>query len=155
MVLFLNLKGVRIPLQNDGGENQRNSHTNLEIAVTHAEHVQIRTLLCEQYVAMEYLPGSTCSGIRLNASVSKKSSRVHFKKASCLPDSCSKQEVNVSTLLLGVRMVVSIMKFIVRLCEEVGVVKGVHLHSGEVRSVTTALKVVDEVREEVQEIQDE
>ena len=36
-------------------------------------------------------------------------------------------------------------------CEEVGVVKGVHLLSGEVRSVTTALKVVEEVQEEVQE----
>ena len=36
-------------------------------------------------------------------------------------------------------------------CEEVGFVKRVHLLSGEVRSVTTALKVV----EEVQEIEDE
>ena len=40
-------------------------------------------------------------------------------------------------------------------CEEVGVVKGVHLLSGEVRSVTTALEVVEEVQEEVQEIGDE
>ena len=40
-------------------------------------------------------------------------------------------------------------------CEEVGVVKGVHLLSGEVRSVITALKVVAEVQEEVQEIGDE
>ena len=40
-------------------------------------------------------------------------------------------------------------------CEEVGVVKVVHLLSGEVRSVTTALKVVEEVQEEVQEIEDE
>ena len=40
-------------------------------------------------------------------------------------------------------------------CEEVGVVKGVHLLSGDVRSVTTALKVVEEVQEEVQEIGDE
>ena len=40
-------------------------------------------------------------------------------------------------------------------CEEVGVVKEVHLLSGEVRSVTTALKVVEEVQEEVQEIKDE
>ena len=39
-------------------------------------------------------------------------------------------------------------------CEEVGVVKGVHLLSGEVRIVTTALKVVEEVQEEVQEIED-
>ena len=39
-------------------------------------------------------------------------------------------------------------------CEEVGVVKGVHLLSGEVRSVTTALKVVEEVQEEVQEVED-
>ena len=42
-----------------------------------------------------------------------------------------------------------------RACEEVGVVKGVHLLSGEVRSVATALKVVEEVQEEVQEIKDE
>ena len=42
-----------------------------------------------------------------------------------------------------------------RICEEVGVVKGVHLHSGEIRSVTTALKVVEEVQEEMQEIKDE
>ena len=40
-------------------------------------------------------------------------------------------------------------------CEEVGVVKGVHLLSGEVRSVTTAFKVVEEVQEEVKEIGDE
>ena len=37
-------------------------------------------------------------------------------------------------------------------CEEVGVVKGVHLLSGEVSSVTTALKVVKEVQEDVQEV---
>ena len=36
-------------------------------------------------------------------------------------------------------------------CEEVGVVKGVHLHSGDVRRVATALKVVEEVLKEVQE----
>ena len=40
-------------------------------------------------------------------------------------------------------------------CEEVGVVKGVHLLSDEVRSVATALKVVEEVHEEVQEVKDE
>ena len=40
-------------------------------------------------------------------------------------------------------------------CEEVGLVKGVHLLSSEVRSVTAALKVVEEVQEEVQEIKDE
>ena len=40
-------------------------------------------------------------------------------------------------------------------CEQVGVVKGVHVLSGEARSVTTALKVVEEVQEEVQEIKDE
>ena len=40
-------------------------------------------------------------------------------------------------------------------CEEVGVVKRLHLLSGEVRSVTTALKVVEEVQEEVQEVKDE
>ena len=41
------------------------------------------------------------------------------------------------------------------MCEEVGFVSRVHLLSGEVRSVTTALKVVEEVQEEVQEIEDE
>ena len=40
-------------------------------------------------------------------------------------------------------------------CEEAGVVKGVHLLSGEVRCVTSALKVVEEVQEEVQEVKDE
>ena len=40
-------------------------------------------------------------------------------------------------------------------CEEVGVVKRVQLLLGEVRSVTTALKVVEEVQEEVQKIKDE
>ena len=40
-------------------------------------------------------------------------------------------------------------------CEEVGVVKGVHLLSGEVRTVATALKVVEEVQEEVPEVEDE
>ena len=39
-------------------------------------------------------------------------------------------------------------------CEEVGFVRRVHLLSGEVRSVSTALKVVEEVQEEVQEIED-
>ena len=37
-------------------------------------------------------------------------------------------------------------------CAEVGFVRKVHLLSSEVRSVTTALKVVEEVQEEVQEI---
>ena len=40
-------------------------------------------------------------------------------------------------------------------CEEVGFVSRVNLFSGEVRSVTAALKVVEEVQEEVQEIEDE
>ena len=40
-------------------------------------------------------------------------------------------------------------------CEEVGVVKRVHLLSGEVRRVATALKVVEEVQEEVQGVKDE
>ena len=40
-------------------------------------------------------------------------------------------------------------------CEGVGVVKGVHLLSGEVRSDNTALKVLEEVQDEVQEIKDE
>ena len=41
------------------------------------------------------------------------------------------------------------------ICEEVGFVSRVHLLSGEVRSVTTALKVVEEMQEEVREIEDE
>ena len=41
------------------------------------------------------------------------------------------------------------------ICEEVGVVKRVHLLSGEVRRLATALKVVEEVQEEVQEVKDE
>ena len=40
-------------------------------------------------------------------------------------------------------------------CEEVGFVRRVHLLSGEVRSVTTAPKIVEEVQEVVQEIEDE
>ena len=40
-------------------------------------------------------------------------------------------------------------------CEEVGVVKRVHLLSSEVRRGATALKVVEEVQEEVQEVKDE
>ena len=40
-------------------------------------------------------------------------------------------------------------------CEEVGVIKRVHLLSGEVRRVATALKEVEDVQEEVQEVKDE
>ena len=40
-------------------------------------------------------------------------------------------------------------------CGEVGLVTRLHLLFGEVRSVTTALKVVEEVQEEVQEIESE
>ena len=40
-------------------------------------------------------------------------------------------------------------------CEEVGFVNRVHLLSSEVRNVTVALKVVEEMQEEVQEIEDE
>ena len=40
-------------------------------------------------------------------------------------------------------------------CAEVGVVKGVHLLSGEVRRGATALQVVEEMQEEVQEVKDE
>ena len=40
-------------------------------------------------------------------------------------------------------------------CEEVGVVKRVHFLSGEVRRVATALKAVEDVQEEVQEVKDE
>ena len=40
-------------------------------------------------------------------------------------------------------------------CEEVGLVIGLHLLFGEVRSVTTTLKVVEEVQEGLQEIGDE
>ena len=40
-------------------------------------------------------------------------------------------------------------------CEGVGVVNGVHLLSGEVRCVATALKVVEELHEEMQEVKGE
>ena len=40
-------------------------------------------------------------------------------------------------------------------CEDVGVVQRVHLLSGEVRKVATALKVVEEVQGEVQGVKDE
>ena len=40
-------------------------------------------------------------------------------------------------------------------CEEVGVVTRVHLLSGEVRRVATALKVVEEVQEEMLEVKNE
>ena len=40
-------------------------------------------------------------------------------------------------------------------CEEVGVVKRVHTLSGGVHRLATALKVVEEVQEEVQEMEDE
>ena len=40
-------------------------------------------------------------------------------------------------------------------CEEVGVVKRVHTRLGRVHRLATALKVVEEVQEEVQEIKDE
>ena len=40
-------------------------------------------------------------------------------------------------------------------CEEVGVVKRVHTLLGGVHRLATALKVVEEVQEEVQEIKDE
>ena len=41
------------------------------------------------------------------------------------------------------------------LCEGLDIVNGVHLLSGEVCSVTTALKVVEEVQEGLQEIERE
>ena len=40
-------------------------------------------------------------------------------------------------------------------CEEVGLIIRLDLLSGGVRSVTTVLKVVEEVQQEVQEIEDE
>ena len=40
-------------------------------------------------------------------------------------------------------------------CEEVGVVKRVHTPSGGVHRLATALKVVEEMQEEVREIKDE
>ena len=40
-------------------------------------------------------------------------------------------------------------------CEQVGVVKRVHTLLGGVHRLATALKVVEEVQEEVQEIKDE
>ena len=42
-----------------------------------------------------------------------------------------------------------------KMCGEVGFVSRVHLLFGDVRNVTTALKVVEDVREELQEIEDE
>ena len=41
------------------------------------------------------------------------------------------------------------------LCEEVGVVKRVHTLLGGVHRVATALKVVEEVQEEMQEVENE
>ena len=53
--------------------------------------------------------------------------------------------LDVSLLVvIGVRLIT---------CDDVGVVKTVHLFSGEVRRVATALKVVEEVQEEVQEVE--
>ena len=40
-------------------------------------------------------------------------------------------------------------------CGEVGLVSRVHLLQGGVRSVSTVLKVVEEMQEEVQEVEDE
>ena len=54
---------------------------------------------------------------------------------------------------LCVGLDVSLLEVVI--CEEVGVVKGVHLLSGEVRSVATALMVVEELQEEVQDVKDE
>ena len=48
-----------------------------------------------------------------------------------------------------------VVRFALITCEEVGVVKRVHLLAGEVRRVATALKVVEEVQEEVQGVKDE
>ena len=48
-----------------------------------------------------------------------------------------------------------VVVFGLTICEEVGFVSRVHLLSGEVRSTTTALKVVEEVQEGLQEIGDE
>ena len=42
-----------------------------------------------------------------------------------------------------------------RRCEEVGVVKRVHTLLGGVHRLATALKIVEEVQEEVQEVKDE
>ena len=44
---------------------------------------------------------------------------------------------------------------VLQFCEEVGVVKRVHTLLGGVHGLATALKVVEEVQEEVQEIKDE
>ena len=40
-------------------------------------------------------------------------------------------------------------------CEEVGFVSRVHILSGEMRKVPAALKIVEEVQEKMQEIEDE
>ena len=59
--------------------------------------------------------------------------------------------VKVETLLISKKIYATFSSN----CGEVGFVSRVHLLLGEVRSVTTALKVVEEVQEEVQEIEDE
>ena len=59
---------------------------------------------------------------------------------------------------LCVGLDVSLLEFVgvvLIFCEEVGVVKRVHTLFGGVHRVATALKVVEELREEVQEIRDE
>ena len=59
---------------------------------------------------------------------------------------------------LCVRLDVSLLEVVgvgLITCEEVGVVERVHLLSGEVRRVATALKVVEEVQEEAQVVKDD
>ena len=73
--------------------------------------------------------------------------KVHFAS---LMDLCHLQECGVGTKTSKIQRSSGAPR-----CEEVEVFSRVHLLSGEVRSVTTALKVVEEVQEEVQEIEDE
>ena len=59
---------------------------------------------------------------------------------------------------LCVRLVVSLLEVVgvgLITCEEVGVVKRVHTLLGGVHKLATALKVVEEVQEEVWEVKDE
>ena len=59
---------------------------------------------------------------------------------------------------LCVRLDVSLLEVVgvgLITCEEEGVVKRVHLLSGGVRRLATALKVVEEVQEQVQQVKDE
>ena len=59
---------------------------------------------------------------------------------------CEGLDISLHEVLVVFRLII---------CEEDEVVRRVHLFSGKVRRVATALKVVEEVQEEVQEVKDE